>query len=468
MKNQQTTGLESLRKPVGATAILPTFAEHAANLLEQDDPQLADLLAREYERQMNTLQMIAASSVEHPSVLAAQGTVLSNLTTEGYPGARYHGGCEMADQIETLAIERAKQAFQAHYANVQPHSGTSANQIVMFTLLRPGDTILGLDLNSGGHLSHGAKVSAIGKYFNCVQYGLTPDGLIDYEQVLALAVEHKPKLIVCGASAYPRVIDFARFRAIADQVGAYLLADISHIAGLVAGKQHPSPIDHAHFTTTSTYKQLLGPRGGLILMGRDYQAIRERNKSLAQAIDHGTFPGFQGTPDLGAIAAKARALQIVASDAFAEYAERVVRNANALSQRLQDRGYQVLTGGTDNHLFLIDLRPVGLTGIVAEKALESCGIIVNKNRIPGDSESALVTSGLRFGTNSLALRGMGEAEMELCAGLVDRLLKAIRMHDKTEYELDAQVLLEVQERVIQLTRDFPLPHYVPTQLPTHL
>src|SRR5262249_48197224 len=304
---------------------------------------------------------------------------------------------------------------------VQPHSGSSANEIVMFSLLKPGDTILGLDLNCGGHLTHGSPVSVSGQYFNAIGYGLDPEGYIDYGQVRRLACAHKPKLMITGASSYPRVIDFEQFRGIADQVGAYLLADISHIAGLVVAGEHPSPIDHAHFTTTSTYKQLYGPRGGLILMGRDHDRPGPDGKrALSELVQKAVFPFFQGTPNLSAIAAKARALALVATPEFKTMSRQIVSSARALARCFVDKGYRVLTGGTDNHLVLIDVLSSGVTGVVAERALEECNIVVNKNKIPGDTKPALVTSGMRLGTNSLALRGMTAREMLQCADLIHR------------------------------------------------
>jgi glycine hydroxymethyltransferase len=440
--------------------VLIESALRGLEILSEEDPILYELLEREYHRQTNTLAMVAASSVADPSVLVCEGMVTANLTTEGYPGKRFHAGCEYVDQIERLAIERARKAFQACYANVQPHSGSSANQIVMFSLLQPGDTVLGLDLRCGGHLTHGAKASVSGRYFNAVGYGLDPDGLIDYEQVYRLAMEHQPRLIVTGASAYPRIIDFRKFRTIADAAGAWLLADISHIAGLVAAGEHPSPIDQAHFTTTSTYKQLGGPRGGLILMGKDYGRIAPDGKrTLAELIQNAVFPFFQGTPNLSAIAAKARALANVLTPEFKAMAHRIVSSARELARCMVETGYRVLTGGTDNHLMLIDLEAEGLTGRIAERALEECQIIVNKNMIPGDKKSPQITSGLRLGTNSLAIRGMTTREMPQCASLVDRVLRSLKPLSDSQYELCPAVKAAVQEEVSQLCRRFPLPNY---------
>jgi len=439
---------------------LARMAREGVERLRHEDAELYDLLEREHARQSDVLAMIAASSVADPSVLACEGTAAVNVTTEGYPGKRFHAGCEVVDEIERLAIERAKRAFGARYANVQPHSGTSANTIVLFSLLRPGDTILGLSLDCGGHLTHGAKASVSGQYFHSIGYGLGADGTIDYDQVRALAHEHRPKLIVCGASSYPRAIDFARFREIADEVDAYVMADVSHIAGLIVGGQHPSPIDHAHFTTTSTYKQLYGPRGGLILIGRDVDTLAPDGETkLPQMIQRAVFPYLQGTPNLSAIAAKARALAMAASPEFADLARRIVDDSRALASAFLEKGYEVLTGGSDNHLVLINVLSRGITGVIAEKALERCDIIINKNKIAGDTKSAFVTSGMRLGTNTLALRGMGPDEMRLCADLVDRVLSGTRPRSDREFELDEEVAGSVRDEVRRLCRGFPLPHY---------
>ncbi|HYH81297.1 MAG TPA: serine hydroxymethyltransferase [Longimicrobium sp.] len=424
------------------------------------DPVLYELIAREHRRQNETLTMVAASSIADPAVLACEGTALLNTTTEGYPGARYHAGCGVVDQVERIAIERARHAFGARFANVQPHSGTSANQIVMFSLLRPGDTVLGLSLDAGGHLSHGSKANVSGLYFNAVAYGVDASGRIDMEEVRRLALEHRPRLVIAGASAYPRAIDFAAFRRIADEVGAFMLADISHVAGLVAAGEHPSPIDHAHFTTTSTYKQLCGPRGGLLMMGRDHDAPSPDGRgTLSDLVQRAAFPFFQGTPNLASIAAKASALGRVASPGFREVARRITAGAAALAAALEARGYTLVSGGTDNHIVLVDLTPRGLTGAVAEGALEACGIVVNKNRIPGDRRSALVTSGVRFGTNGLALRGMGPAEMPRCAALVDRVLSSVTPLGDRAYDLDAGVIDDVRREVAVLCSRFPIPGY---------
>jgi glycine hydroxymethyltransferase len=440
--------------------VLAELSHRGIELLFQDDPTLYDLLTREYHRQADTLAMVAASSIAHPSVLICEGMTTTNVTTEGYPGARFHAGCQFVDEIERLAIERAKAAFKARYANVQPHSGTSANEAVILSLLKPGDTILGLELNSGGHLTHGSKASISGQYFNAIGYGLDEEGYIDYEQVQRLAEKFKPKLIICGASAYPRTIDFKRFREIADEVRAFLLADISHIAGLVVAGEHPSPIDHAHFTTTSTYKQLYGPRGGLILVGKDDQRLAPYGKeTLPDMIQRAIFPFSQGTPNLSAIAAKARALAMAVTPEFRALAQCIVTDAKALAQSLAQKGHRILTGGTDNHIVLIDVLASGVTGAIAERALEECHIIVNRNRIPADKKSVWVTSGMRLGTNSVALRGMGPSEMPRCAELIHGVLSCVKVLDDREYVLGRGLKEFVQADVRELCRSFPIPLY---------
>lgn len=440
---------------------MASLAQRGFDMLEQQDPTLFKLLERENCRQNEMLSMVAASSAGDPSVLVCEGTTMINVTTEGYPGARYHAGCEVVDEIETLAIDRAKKAFNARFANVQPHSGSSANGVLLFSLLNAGDTILGLDLDCGGHLTHGSKASVTGRYFNSLAYGLTSEGYIDFDQVRDMAVKHSPKIIICGASAYPRVIDFKRFRDIADEVGAYLIADVSHISGLIVSGVHPSPIDHAHFTTTSTYKQLYGPRGGLILMGKDCDNLGPDGKtSLSKIVQQGVFPYFQGTPNLASIAAKARALDYVCKDEFKALGQRIVSNAKALAEYFSGKGYDILTGGTDNHMVLMNiLKSKNMSGMIAEKALESSHLIVNKNRIFGDQKSALITSGVRLGSNSLAMRGMESEQMIICGELMDRVLCAVNVKNDVEYELDTKVQSQVIETVIDLCKKYPLPGY---------
>jgi glycine hydroxymethyltransferase len=427
--------------------------------LSVEDPALGSLLDREASYQDTTLQLVAHASLAAPSVLSAAGSVLANATAEGYPGARYHPGAAQFDEVERLAVQRAKAVFGARYANVQPHSCSSANLTVIFALLAPGETILSLDLDAGGHLTHGASASVTGQYFNVVNYGLDRAGYIDLDQVESLAEEHRPRLIIAGASAYPRTFDYPRFREISDAVGAYLLADISHIAGLVAAGVHPSPIDLAHVTTTSTYKQLGGPRGGIILSGAEYDRPGPDGKPIAKLMQRGVFPRLQGTPSPAAIAAKARALALVATPAFAETARRIAADAAALADALAKRGWPVLTGGTDNHMVLVDTYHRGITGFVAETALESCGILANRNRIPGDRKPPLVTSGLRLGTNIVAQRGMREADLEACAELVDEVLGAVKPAGDRDYAWELPVQQEIRERVAEMCRRFPTPYH---------
>jgi len=437
------------------------LAKKGVETLQQCDPELVRLMEKESTRQNRVLSMVASSSTCDPSVLVCGGSSTINVTTEGYPGARYHAGCGVVDEIEELAISRAKKIFKARYANVQPHSGSSANNVLLFSLLQAGDTILGLDLDSGGHLTHGARASATGQYFNALSYGLDSNGFINYDHLLELALEHKPKVIICGASAYPRFIDFKKFREIADKVNAYVIADVSQISGLIVAGFHPSPIDHAHFTTTSTYKQLFGPRGGLILMGRDFDQIGPDGKNtLSQLVQRGVFPYFQGTPNLASIAAKARAFDYVAGDDFKKLGQRIIDNAKAISGYFLKNGYSVLTEGTDNHMVLLNvLQSKKMTGVVAEKALEDCNIIVNKNRILGDQKPPLVTSGIRIGSNNLAIRGISASQAAMCGQLIDRVLSSTKVIDDRTYELDANVISSVKQSVSNLCRDCPLPGY---------
>lgn len=430
-----------------------------AALLSRSDPDLALLLDREVEKQAMTLAMVASASAANPAVLATGGAALSNVTAEGYPGARYHPGAERFDGVERLAVARARQAFGAQYANVQPHSCSSANQAVLAALLPPGGALLALDLDSGGHLTHGSAASVTGHHYRAVHYGLDYKGFIDHEQVAELALVHRPQVIIAGASAYPRTLDFARFRAIADSVGAYLVADISHIAGLVAAGEHPSPIDLAHVTTTSTYKQLGGPRGGLILIGAEHRTAGPdaRRTPLARLMQRAVFPQSQGTPSPASIAAKAHALKLVTEPAFRETMRLVRDDAAALADALDELGYRVLTGGTENHMVLLDIFDRGITGVVAERALEECGILTNRNRIPKDTKAPLVASGLRLGTNVLAQRGMGPDEMRVCARLLHEVLGATTVLSDTEFRTDPVVRDRVTAEVTALCRTHPLP-----------
>ncbi|HEX3155153.1 MAG TPA: serine hydroxymethyltransferase [Candidatus Angelobacter sp.] len=443
-----------------ASSILAELFHAGMRRLADDDPVVLGLIYQEYCRQLNTLSLVAASSVADPSVLLCEGSVFSNITTEGYPNHRFHGGCEFADPVEELAIDNAKTAFGARYANVQPHSGSSANEIVLFSMLKPGDRVLGLDLKSGGHLTHGARASVSGQYFEALTYGLDNNCLIDYTQVRDIALRQRPKIIVCGASAYPRVIDFKVFREIADESNALVLADISHIAGIVAGGSHPNPIDHAHFTTMSTYKQLYGPRGGLILMGRDYdQRLPGKKQTLSEMIQKGVFPLVQGTPNISQILAKARALALAASPEFKRLASRIVADAKALAAEMAARGYAVVTGGTDNHIVLLDLTRKKLGGLVAQRALEDCRVIVNKNLVPGDSKGPSVTSGIRLGTNTVALRGMDTHVMRNCAAVIDKVLSSVEARGDMEYHLPHPISEVVQSEVAQLCSRYPIPAY---------
>lgn len=431
------------------------------NALRKADPHVYELLTREYDRLQHTIQLIAAENQCSRAVLAALGSVVQNKTTEGFPGARYHGGCEVVDDIEILAAARAKETFGAQYANVQPHSGTGANQIVLTAMLDRGDKILSLGVDQGGHLSHGAKASFSGKFFDVEHYYVDRQTfLLDYDAIRAKALKARPKLIICGASAYSRTIDFEKFRAIADEVGAYLMADISHIAGLVMAGAHPSSIDFAHFTTTSTYKPG-GPRGGLILMGRDFDRkikLAGRTLTLGEHIDRTTFPGVQGTPYLNNAAAKAVFFKETLSQAYRARQFKIISNAQRLAGALIDLGYDVLTGGTDNHIVLMNvsnLRP-GLTGVASQKALEQCGIIVNMNRLPYDTRSASVTSGLRLGTPIVTRSGMGDAEMKAIAGLIDAVLRGASLLGQAECRVDDRLRDQITAKVAELCRTFPM------------
>ncbi len=373
------------------------------------DPELADAIENEVNRQRNKIELIASENFVSPAVLEAAGSPLTNKYAEGYPGRRYYGGCEYVDVSETLAIERAKQIFGAEHANVQPHSGAQANTAVYFAVLKPGDTILGMNLAHGGHLTHGSPVNLSGNYFNIIPYGVNKDTFtIDYNEVRNLALEHKPRLIVAGASAYPRTIDFKAFKEIADEVGAYLMVDMAHIAGLVAAGLHPNPIPYAHFVTTTTHKTLRGPRGGMILCKEEF----------AKAIDKAVFPGIQGGPLMHIIAAKAACFIEAMTQEFKDYQKQIIKNAARLAAELVDREFNIISGGTDNHLMLLDLRNKGVTGKDAEKMLDEIGITVNKNAIPFDTEKPFVTSGIRIGTPAVTTRGMKEEDMVEIAQLI--------------------------------------------------
>jgi glycine hydroxymethyltransferase len=412
------------------------------DFLAQTDAQVAGLLYQELQRQRDHLELIASENFTSPAVLAAQGSVLTNKYAEGLPGKRYYGGCEFIDGVEQLAIDRVKQLFGAAHANVQPHSGAQANFAVFLALLNPGDTILGMDLSHGGHLTHGSPVNVSGKWFKVVQYGVDPETeQLNYDRIRELALEHKPKMIICGYSAYPRTIHFDKFRAIADEVGAYLMADIAHIAGLVAAGLHPNPVPLCDVVTTTTHKTLRGPRGGLILT---------KDEELGKKFDKAVFPGTQGGPLEHVIAAKAVAFGEALQPEFKTYAGHVIENAKTLAAQLQNRGFKIVSNGTDNHLLLVDLRSIGMTGKRADQLVSEVNITANKNTVPFDPESPFVTSGLRLGSPAMTTRGMGQAEfMEIANILADCLLNPD----------DEPTKRNCRDRVASLCARFPLyPH----------
>ncbi len=406
--------------------------------LRDVDPEIADVIRLETERQEYKLELIASENFVSEAVLEAVGSVLTNKYAEGYPGKRYYGGCEFVDIAENLALERAKKLFGADHVNVQPHSGSQANMGVYMAVLKPGDTILGMDLSHGGHLTHGSPVNFSGQLYNVVFYGVTEDThLIDYDKVRELAKKHKPKLIVVGASAYSRTIDFKIFRSIADEVGAYVMVDMAHIAGLIAAGLHPNPVPYAEFVTTTTHKTMRGPRGGMILC----------RESFAKAINKQIFPGSQGGPLMHIIAAKAVCFKEALSQEFKDYQKQVVENAKALASDLQSKGYDLISGGTDTHLFLIDLTKKDVTGKDAEQTLEQAGITVNKNTIPFEARSPFVTSGIRIGTPAVTTRGMKQNEMEIISGFIDESLNSMD---------DVSKLNGIKEKVKELCERFPI------------
>ena len=412
--------------------------------LSAADPELLDALTGELHRQQGQIELIASENIVSRAVLEAQGSVLTNKYAEGYPGRRYYGGCEYVDVAERLAIERATKLFDCAYANVQPHSGAQANQAVFMALLKPGDTILGMSLDAGGHLTHGAAPNQSGKGFKAIGYGVNEaDGRIDYDQVEALAKEHRPQIIIAGGSAYSRIIDFERFRAIADSVEAYLMVDMAHFAGLVAGGMYPSPLPHAHVVTTTTHKTLRGPRGGMVL---------STDADLGKKINSAVFPGLQGGPLMHVIAAKAVAFGEALRPEFRAYARAVVDNAKALAATLEGRGLAIISGGTDSHLMLVDLRPKSLKGRDTEIALERAGITCNKNGVPFDPEKPAVTSGIRLGTPAGTTRGFGVAEFQLIGSLIGDVMDALARNP----EGDAQVEQAVRGKVEELCRRFPI------------
>jgi glycine hydroxymethyltransferase len=398
--------------------------------LKKVDPEIFEAIENEENRQKYTIELIASENFVSPEVLEAQGSVLTNKYAEGYPGKKYYGGCKYIDVIENLAIERAKKIFKADHANVQPHSGSQANMAVYFSVLEVGDTILAMNLSHGGHLTHGSPVNFSGRFFQIVPYGVDKDsGRIDYDNLRDLAIKNKPKLIIAGASAYPREIDFSAFRSIADEVGAYLMADIAHIAGLIVAGLHQSAVPYCHFVTTTTHKTLRGPRGGLILCKEAY----------ARAIDKTIFPGIQGGPLMHVIAAKAVCFKQAMTPEFKNYQKQIIKNAKALADKLIELDYHLVSGGTDNHLMLVDLRNKGITGKQAEKALEEAGITVNKNTVPFDPEKPMVTSGIRIGTPAVTTRGMKEEDMGMIAKMINRVLK-----DTENQQIKEEVRKEVE------------------------
>ncbi len=411
--------------------------EEMMNLVYQEDEEVGQAIKDEYARQNRNIELIASENIVSPTVLYAMGSVLTNKYAEGYPSKRYYGGCENVDVVENIAIERVKKLFGCEYANVQPHSGAQANMAVFFAMLNPGDTYMGMSLDAGGHLSHGSPVNFSGKYFNCVPYGVDENGYIDYDNVLELAKQHKPKLIIAGASAYPRIIDFKKFREIADEVGAYLMVDMAHIAGLVATGLHPSPFPYADVVTTTTHKTLRGPRGGVILSNNEINEKFNFNKAI--------FPGTQGGPLEHVIAGKAIAFKEALDPSFKEYQAQIVKNCKALANSLKDKGFNMVTGGTDNHLLLLDLTNFDITGKELQARCDNVYITLNKNAIPNDPRSPFVTSGVRIGTAAITSRGMKEEDMEIIADLIYQTV--------TDYENNID---NIREKVVTLCNKYPI------------
>ena len=407
------------------------------NLVYQEDEEVGQAIKDEYVRQNRNIELIASENIVSPTVLYAMGSVLTNKYAEGYPGKRYYGGCENVDVVENIAIERVKKLFGCEYANVQPHSGVQANMAVFFAMLNPGDTYMGMGLDAGGHLSHGSPVNFSGKYFNCVPYGVDENGYIDYDNILELAKQYKPKLIIAGASAYPRIIDFKKFREIADKVGAYLMVDMAHIAGLVATGLHPSPFPYADVVTTTTHKTLRGPRGGVILSNNEINEKFNFNKAI--------FPGTQGGPLEHVIAGKAVAFKEALDPSFKEYQSQIVKNCKALANSLRNKGFNMVTGGTDNHLLLLDLTNFDITGKELQNRCDNVYITLNKNAIPNDPRSPFVTSGVRIGTAAITSRGMKEEDMEIIADLIYQTV--------TDYENNID---NIREKVVTLCNKYPI------------
>ena len=415
--------------------------------IKDADPEVYETLKKELERQQNQIELIASENIASKAVLNAQGSVMTNKYAEGYPGNRYYGGCEFVDEAENIALERVKELYNCKYANLQPHSGAQANQAVFLALLQPHDTILGMSLASGGHLTHGAKPNLSGKWFNPIQYGVKKDGndkdLIDYEEVEALALEHKPKLIIAGASAYPRTIDWKKFRDIADKVGAYLLVDMAHYSGLIAGKQYPNPIEHAHIVTSTTHKTLRGARSAMILTN---------DETLIKKINSAVFPGLQGGPLMHVMAGKAVAFGEALKPEFQDYIKRVITNAKALSSSLVNNGFKIVTGGTDSHIVWLDLTPKGVTGDKAEKILEDVGIACNKNAIPYDPNPPKITSGLRFGTAAATSRGFNDSDFSEIGNMISEVLDNIHQSEDNQKPF----ISSMKDKVINMCKKYPI------------
>ena len=415
--------------------------------IKDADPEVFETLNKELERQQNQIELIASENIASKAVLNAQGSVMTNKYAEGYPGNRYYGGCEFVDEAENIALERVKKLYNCKYANLQPHSGAQANQAVFLALLKPHDTILGMSLASGGHLTHGAKPNLSGKWFNPIQYGVKKDGndkdLIDYEEVEALALEHKPKLIIAGASAYPRVIDWKKFRDIADKVGAYFLVDMAHYSGLIAGNQYPSPIEHAHIVTSTTHKTLRGARSAMILTN---------DEALIKKINSAVFPGLQGGPLMHVMAGKAVAFGEALKPEFEDYIKKVISNAKVLASSLVNNGFKIVTGGTDSHIVWLDLTPKNVTGDKAEKILEDVGIACNKNAIPYDPNPPKITSGLRFGTAAATSRGFNETDFSDIGDMISEVLDNINQNEDNQ----KQFISSMKDKVISMCKKYPI------------
>ena len=415
--------------------------------IKDADPEVFETLNKELERQQNQIELIASENIASKAVLNAQGSVMTNKYAEGYPGNRYYGGCEFVDEAENIALKRVKKLYNCKYANLQPHSGAQANQAVFLALLKPHDTILGMSLASGGHLTHGAKPNLSGKWFNPIQYGVKKDGndkdLIDYEEVEALALEHKPKLIIAGASAYPRVIDWKKFRDIADKVGAYFLVDMAHYSGLIAGNQYPSPIEHAHIVTSTTHKTLRGARSAMILTN---------DEALIKKINSAVFPGLQGGPLMHVMAGKAVAFGEALKPEFEDYIKKVISNAKVLASSLVNNGFKIVTGGTDSHIVWLDLTPKNVTGDKAEKILEDVGIACNKNAIPYDPNPPKITSGLRFGTAAATSRGFNETDFSEIGDMISEVLDNIHQNEDNQ----KQFISSMKDRVISMCKKYPI------------